>query len=160
MHNTRRTHTTRRLSHRDVYRSKDDPLSLGTLLKRSAISTALTLLGAIICIALISFAALSLEDPMSAAIPSSICLLCLTSAACGSVSAKMTPSAPFASGLLSGLILEAFILAISLFIAHKGMILSPLVRGALFFAMIPLSALGALIGKHLSKSGRRSIVRR
>jgi hypothetical protein len=66
--------------------------------------------------------------------------------ATGLISSKRSKSAPWAAGLISGVMLELFVLIAALFIGHKGMVLSPGTRVIFFLLIVPLSAAGAFAG--------------
>ena len=131
-----------------------------SLLKDSAFVVAAMLVCALAAALLITAAIFPTADPARLSVPFSAALLCVAAMASGLISAKRSKDAPWAAGLLSGVILELFILIAALFLGHKGMVLSPGIRVLFFLLIVPLSALGTLLGNIKPTKKRRSTIRR
>ena len=129
-------------------------------LKGSALSVAMTLAFAFVTILLITAIVFPTADPARLAVPLSALLFCFFSAVCGFISSKLCRPAPISSGILSGAILEVFILTVAFIIGHKGMAIPAGIRAMLFLTVVPLSALGAFAGTMRTARKRRTTIHR
>ena len=130
------------------------------LIKSAAIVSGIVIVCALASALLLTAAIFPTADPTRLAVPFSAALLCTTAIASGLISSKRAKNAPWAAGLLSGIILELFVLITALFLGHKGMILSPGTRVLLFLLIVPLSVLGTLFGNMKLTKKRRTTIRR
>lgn len=131
-----------------------------SLLKDSAIVTAAVLVCALVSSLLITAAIFPTADPARLSVPFSAALLCIAAMATGLISAKRSKDSPLAAGLISGVMLELFVLIAALFLGHKGMVMSPGTRVIFFLLIIPLALAGTLIGNIKPARKRRSTIRR
>jgi hypothetical protein len=131
-----------------------------SLLKDSAIVTAAVLVCALVSALLITAAIFPTADPARLSVPLSVALLCIAAMATGLISAKRSRSSPLAAGLISGVMLELFVLIAALFLGHKGMVMSPGTRVIFFLLIIPLALAGTLIGNMKLTKKRCSTIRR
>ena len=131
------------------------------ILKLSAISVGISLVGAI---AFSFFAALILfgsKDPLSAVTPTSLILLCLASLSSGFISHKLCKLSPVVTGLLSGSILTVFILIVALLLKDPtSPALASGTRVIMHIVPIPLSAFGSFLGSLKPSQRRRTAIRR
>ena len=131
------------------------------ILKLSAISVGISLVGAI---AFSFFAALILfgsKDPLSAVTPTSLILLCLASLSSGFISHKLCKLSPVVTGLLSGSILTVFILIVALLLKDPtSPALASSARVIMHIVPIPLSTFGSFLGSLKSSQRRRTAIRR
>lgn len=156
--------TARRTSPKRAFPARSGEMREGSgfmsLLKNSATAVALTLIGTLAASLLLTAIIFPTADPARLAVPFAAVLMCVSSLVCGFMAARLVNGSPLAAGLLSGVMLEVFILAVALFIGHGGMTLSPWARVLFFLLIVPLSASGSLIGNMKLPQKRRTTIRR
>ena len=141
-------------------RTRDDSSDTLGSLKTSAVSAALAFAGAMVATLLMTAIILRTADPARLAVPLSAALLCVSATACGFVSSKLSGGASLPAGLLSGAIFELAILAVAFMIGRKGMAMPAGLRALFFVALVPLSAVGSVIGGMKLPRKRRTTIRR
>ena len=129
-----------------------------SLLRLSAISVGIALIGMIILAFLAALILIKTEDPTGAIAPLSIVLICAASLASGFISHKLCKTSPVLSGLLSGAILAIFILVVALFLKNDSSASGG--RVAMHLIPLPLSTLGSFLGSIKPKARRRTTIRR